>query len=231
MNLGLLDYWVLEELVLAKCYIEGFYCSQIFTDFCRVKNKKEATVLEELLDRLVCGGLIAIVDDSGAASVNARSITQVFNESGIGGNQRQFCAMLTSAGSDAWESWAEPDWDRYIKDIWSDSFQLNEGVTLELVEVTASNKQRIEGFSQAIRFMNRGDAFLGTSIGLESPWDTTYWKTLSKGFNQRIIVVVDLHQDSWSDRESNRDHYTAFRQWYKRGFGTFAKMKMKLDGF
>lgn len=229
MILATIDYWILEELVFASCSIERIYSNPIFTNFCRARSRNRITVLKELLDRLVGHGLIAIVDNSGATSADLRSIIHVLDLSEMEEIRRKYCIMLTSAGGQAWESWAEPDWDRYIEDVWSDSFQLKDGKTLDLVETTAANEQRIAEFAEAIRFMNRGYACLGTSIDCESQWDTTYWKTLNRAFKQRLIVVVDLHQGSWKERESNRDHYTAFRQWYQRGFGSFAKMKMHLD--
>jgi len=224
----MLDYWILEELVLASCHVKHFYCNRLFADFCRNKNKNRSAVLADLLDHLVGGGLIEIIDDAGATSVNLRSIFPLTDEASSESAERQYCAILTSTGGATWESWAEPDWNRYIEDIWSDSFELKEGVTLELVEVTASSKSCIKAFSEAIRLMNRGEAFLGTSVDCESPWDATYWKTLSSGFKQRI-VVVNLNEDSGDDSESNRDRYSTFRQWYKNGFNSFAMIKMQLD--
>lgn len=85
---------------------------------------------------------------------------------------------LTPAGGESWESFARPEWDRYV----SCDGESDEDPTI--TEVVASSEKSLKRYMASVEHETPIEA--GSRIYDElRPWQATYWKTLPTGFRCR----------------------------------------------
>jgi hypothetical protein len=97
---------------------------------------------------------------------------------------------LTVAGGNAWESFAKPEWDRYI-DQWGCTADEDNP---ELTIMTCASKELLASYVETIcreEIDAKVDSFRWTE---RRPWNPRYWKELPVGYEVTFEVLQDRRQ-------------------------------------
>jgi hypothetical protein len=94
--------------------------------------------------------------------------------------------FATPAGGELWEAYSNPDWDRYVYDIYG----------TDEYELTSRSLPEIERYIEMIRW-SEGVSVMSDSMRSATikPWQATYWKTLP-----------DAHHVTFRPEQTGRFH-------------------------
>jgi hypothetical protein len=172
----------------------------------------QSEILESLYG-LVTAGLIGI-SRSGEDTFTTLTFEEVIDASNQTEKDSICHYRLTSAGGDAWESFASPYWNKFIS---SEIDRFHGGYMAGTITAVSP--------SLAISYLS-GLHFIGHDIDHQQirteqlqTWQATYWKTLQKGFRIRYVYRDREIIPDWGAIPTS---YTAVysSKWYEWKNGT-----------
>jgi hypothetical protein len=211
VGLNVYERWLLEMVVELRYPLSVLGHPAIDLHLNRPGPGITCDALAEHLEQLHAGGLIELIelrgDDSHPIMLSLAGLREAIRNAAQDAGERGPSQLsdgvyfgLTAEGGRVWETFARPDWRRFLCDEIGDD-----------VVVTAQDRARIEEYLDGTRGRGwrRGDE----AWTVHEPWQATYWKTLSAGFSCRYRAAIDeeidplLIDDGW---------FREFRQWFAR---------------
>ena len=195
------EYWLLEtvvEMPVPLCFLNPKRyeeCDGIEMMFNKPGHGLGLSQLTETLNGLFQGEFIEAFAHEGASTLTFDQIGVALEQSGpIRRSDTGPCSVpsclyyrLTSRGGELWESFAAPDWERYVK---TDIDEEAQAITL-----TSKTPWRIHGFFEDMQLvLYEIDSTFGHSEIL-GPWNATYWKVLPSGYRTHLRWQKDIPLD------------------------------------
>jgi hypothetical protein len=176
------EYWLLETAVIFSIPIRCLLAPNIEEKFNKPGHGLARGPLVATIERLVAQGFVVAETETRSAFVPARSeIEAALDESGP--PQGEWTSyLLTAVGGAAWESFAAPDWDRYI----DDSFDFpDDAEDVEAHEVICADRTRLDSYLRQL--WSEGELDAASLVhDVLVPWQATYWKVLPRGHRARF---------------------------------------------
>ena len=180
------EYWLLETAVEYEWDISSLIDSDLELHLNKKGHGLTRGALVETLHRLLSSGLIyAETRFMFSGEVldfisTAEQIELALNESkawvGVPMEKQKVTYYgLTQEGGAQWETFAAPDWQRYI----DASFGCLEDHEDSMGEMICADKDWLEKYFESHYFYNPEDVILESVVrDYIAPWDVTYWKQL-----------------------------------------------------
>lgn len=204
------EYWLLETVVehsVPLCFLD--YAAYDRPDcieemFNKPGHGLDRSQLIKALTRLFQNGWIEAELLGKVAALNPQQLLSTLDEIRPR-SSKQPCTYyrLTQQGGKIWESFAAPQWDKYLKE--EHDLNAREGC------VTCATAWRVEKYLRYVELL--GDRLIPHSIQIQNihRWQATYWKTLSQGTQARFC---------W-ERERDPHHEDESYQLLSGGFTQF----------
>ena len=181
------EYWLLETVVEFLFPVSGL----MDDDFEYSLNKKghELTrdALVETLHLLISAGLIYAESEASGFILTHEHIERALDEPALDIHPIDWKTVtyygLTQEGGAQWETFAAPDWQRYI----DASSRLTDDAEGIIWEVICADKDWLERYFESKYFYDPGEVSLASvEWDYISPWDATYWKQLEGAYRVRF---------------------------------------------
>lgn len=219
MTTGLDELWIMD--VLHDGYAQG---DLMIMDNARLRSQwgreyapsRPARVEAALRSLLRCGFVTCMKWDNDEWRPFVRRLPELIDSEWL----QATTFGLTFEGGCAWETWAEPDWSRYMEESWDewDVPRANiDGTThCGIAEFRVASQQRLD------EVLAKGSAYWNVTFSCNDPlcrivaicpFTAFYWKQLLQGFECR----VPYRRESAAIAESKD---VMFRKWRRVGFRT-----------
>jgi hypothetical protein len=174
------EYWLLESAVEGMPPLRWLVAPQLEQIFNKTGHRLGRGALVDTMERLVVADLLCAHRANGGNFAPTRAeIEAALDESPDPPRAVETHYGLTAAGGAAWESFAAPDWNRYIDSGCDEQHRY---------DATCADRKRLLRYLAALR---REGTFQEESLVWDevAPWQATYWKQLPRGHRVRFVCI------------------------------------------
>ena len=197
------ENWLLNAVVEAGVPLKFLASDDVEGLFNKRGHLMERAKLIELLCGLHSRGWIKADQGDDSIPIDEAMVESAFMADYDPRNDQAVCYRLTATGGDAWEAFAAPRWDRYLRT------RLNFSAKSGYVE--GADESRVEEYVSKVHLF--GWNIVKESIVREKlePYQATYWKTLPYGFRVEYQYCGVRERPRW-DQVPHR--LTNLQRWY-----------------
>ncbi len=198
------EYWLLETAVELReplCFVYG---DEVDVMFNKPSHGLQRDALLDAIESLFLRGLVEasrIGNDTQTFSMSREEIEVALDapgpvkktSSGPIENTRCIFYQLTAAGGAAWESFAQPDWTKFI---FSDPYYHPDDVGKRTSSYCV-DKRLLEAYLQGLHYVDTIVDLESIVWSVQQPWHPTYWKELPSCHCASYCIKSEDYDSSW----------------------------------
>ena len=206
------EFWILSSVVEAWYPLDWLAAQNIGVLYNRSGHGLSSRLLGETLDRLFQTGVLLARRIEGQNPAADFVPTSGEIQAALSGELRAYYG-LSEQGGLLWETYANPDWDRYIAVVYR--------TDPDEAELIASDSQLVQQYLHwqhhvwKVHVINGSEAW-----NILAPWQATYWKTLPKAHQLHFLYANEDLSDM--NREATpkmvTDWFAYIHKWYTNPF-------------
>jgi hypothetical protein len=192
VRLSRAEYWLLETVVTFTTPLHYLVAENLEQILNKPTHGLPAQRLIDVLAGLFDRGWIeadGFEDETAPRPLDRQEIARALAQPVGGTTEGKWRYQLTAAGGAVWESFAAPDWDRFL--------DIGIGMPEDGGEFIGASEKRLRRYLALVHHQGYRVVPGSEQWDVVRPWQATYWKELPAGHRVRFSFTYDDRTPRW----------------------------------